>query len=136
MTATQSWALHKALFTALTSDAALTALLGGPQVYDRVPAGADLPYVTLGDGTWRDWSTGTETGAEHELRLHVWVRMGGRRRVRDIADTIHARLHDQVLSLDSGVLINLRFRQAQILTDPDGRTWHGVLSYRAVTDFA
>ncbi len=136
MTGTQSWTLQKAIFAALTNDSALTALLGGPSVYDRVPADATLPYITLGDGTWRDWSTATETGAEHELRLHIWVRDGGRQYVRTIADTVHARLHDQPLALEEGVLVNLRFQRAQILTDPDGETWHGIAVYRAVTDAA
>jgi len=136
MTGTQSWALQKALFAALSGDAAVSALLGGPSIFDRVPPDAQLPYVTLGSGVWRDWSTGTETGAEHELRLHIWGRDGGRRAIRDIADAIHARLHDADLSLDSGTLANLRFQSARILTDPDGETWHGVLDYRAVTENA
>lgn len=136
MTGWQSWSLQKAVFAALTTDTDILAQLGGPHVYDRVPADAQLPYITLGDGTWRDWSTSTEVGAEHDLRLHVWVRDGGRSVVRTIADTVHARLNDQALSLDLGVLINLRFQNARILTDPDGETWHGVLSYRAVTDAA
>lgn len=134
MTGTQSWALQKAIFVALTTDPSVLSQLGGPHIHDRVPADAQLPYVTLGDGQWRDWSTATEVGAEHSLRLHVWVRDGGRRVVRHISDAIHARLHDRVLDLESGVLVNLRFQSAQILTDPDGETWHGVLSYRAVTD--
>lgn len=136
MTGTQSWSLQKAIFAALTTDASLLAQLGGPNVHDRVPADAQLPYITLGDGTWSDWSTGTEVGAVHDLRLHVWVRDGGRRVVRDIADAVHACLNDQALTLELGVLINLRFQDARILTDPDGETWHGVLSYRAVTDAA
>ncbi len=134
MSGTQSWALQKAVFSALTGNALLLALLGGAHIHDRVPADATLPYVTLGDGVWRDWSTSTETGAMHDMRLHIWVRDGGRRRVRDISDALHACLHDQSLSLESGVLINLRFTQAQILTDPDGETWHGIVSFRAVTD--
>ena len=136
MTGTQSWALQKAIFTALTTDASLLAHLGGPNVHDRVPADASLPYVTLGDGTWRDWSTDDDAGAEHSLRFHIWVRDGGRRAVREIADAVHARLHDAALPLETGVLINLRFQNARILTDPDGETWHGVVNYRAVTDAA
>ena len=134
MTGTHDWALQKALVEALSAHAPLTSLLGGPHLYDRVPPHAALPYVTLGDGAWRDWSTGTETGVEHELRLHVWARDGGRRTIRAIADAIHSCLHDADLTLQSGHLVNLRFVSARILTDPDGRTWHGVLDYRAVTE--
>lgn len=134
MSGADAWALQAAIFNALAADAALTALLGGPRIHDRVPAGAVLPYVTLGDGIATDWSTGTETGTEHLLRLHVWVRDGGRKAVRDIAAAIHAVLHEADLPLAAGHLVNLRFTTARILTDPDGETWHGVLDYRAVTE--
>lgn len=133
MSGTQSWALQKAIFEALNNNAALLALIGGAGIYDRVPEDAALPYITLGDGIWQDWSAGSHVGAEHFLRLHVWVRDGGRRVVREIADVVHTLLHDVPLAMEDGALVNIRFQQAQILTDPDGETWHGVLSYRAVT---
>lgn len=136
MSGADAWALQAAVYGALTADAALTGLLGGAHIYDRVPAGAALPYVTLGDGAASDWSTGTETGTEHLLRFHVWVRDGGRKAVRDIAAALHAVLHEADLPLAAGRLVNLRFTAARILTDPDGETWHGVLDYRAVTEAA
>jgi len=136
MSGPDAWALQAAIHQVLTADAPLAALLGGPKVYDRVPAGAGLPYVTLGDGVASDWSTGTETGTEHLLRFHVWARDGGRKAIRDVAAAIHAALHDADLALAQGHLVNLRFTTARVLADPDGETWHGVLDYRAVTEIA
>ena len=72
----QSWALQKAVFTALTGEAELMAAVTG--IYDRVPVGTAYPYVTIGEATAADWSTKTSTGQNHTLTLHAWSRAPGR----------------------------------------------------------
>jgi len=62
-------ALRAAVHEALTADAALAALLGGPKIYDEPPHPAECPYVTLGEARVSDFSTGTEQAAEHALTL-------------------------------------------------------------------
>ena len=51
-----SAALRAAVHDALVADGALTALLGGPKVYDEPPRGAAFPYVTLGEARVADFS--------------------------------------------------------------------------------
>ena len=75
-----SAALRAAVHDALAADAALTALLGGPKVYDEPPRAAAFPYVTLGEARIADFSTGTRAGEEHQLTLHAWSRQGGHAR--------------------------------------------------------
>src|SRR2546421_9702038 len=43
-----SAALRAAIHNALVADAPLSALLGGPRVYDEPPKSVAFPYVTLG----------------------------------------------------------------------------------------
>ena len=74
-----SWALQKAIHAQLIADAGLTALLGGPRIYDDVPRQPAFPYVTYGGCTVRDWSTGTDDGDEHTVTMHVWCRAAGRK---------------------------------------------------------
>ena len=62
-------ALRAAIHDALVADSPLTSLLGGARVYDEPPRGASFPYVTLGEARVTDWSTGTDTGEEHQLTL-------------------------------------------------------------------
>jgi len=70
-------ALQKAIFTALTNNAGLATLIGNPpRVYDDPPGMAELPYIQIGEGTESDWSTSTQSGAEHLLTIHVWSRTG------------------------------------------------------------
>jgi hypothetical protein len=109
-------------------------MLGGARIYDDAPQGAAFPFITLGQSVVRDWSTGTEDGAEHDLTLHVWSRAGGKKQVHEILEAIRAVLHDQPLMLADHHLINLRNEFCEARLDPDGDTFHGIVRYRAVTE--
>jgi hypothetical protein len=132
--ASASWALQQAIFAALTADAALIALLGGERVWDDVPTRADFPYVTFAQTSERDWSTGSEDGAEHVLTLHVWSRAGGRKETHEIMGAVRTALNDAALSLSGYRLINLRHEFSEARRDADGETFHGIVRFRAVTE--
>jgi hypothetical protein len=129
-----SWALQRGIYQALAGSSDLTAMLGGARIYDDAPQGAAFPFITLGQSVVRDWSTGTEDGAEHDLTLHVWSRAGGKKQVHEILEAIRAVLHDQPLMLADHHLINLRNEFCEARLDPDGDTFHGIVRYRAVTE--
>jgi hypothetical protein len=126
-------ALQKAVYAALVADSATGALVVD-RIYDAIPRAATFPYVSLGDGTVRDWSTGTEDGTEHRLVLHAWSRERGKKETWSILEALKAVLHDAALVLDGHALVNLRFAFADAALDPDGITWHGVIRFRAVTE--
>ena len=130
---TATTALRAAIHAALTEDAALTALLGGPKVYDEVPPGAAFPYVTLGETRLADASTATEAGFEHQLTLHAWSRQGGHREAHEIAGALLQALDDAPLALAGHELVTLRFALADIRREPDGRTYHALVRFRALT---
>jgi len=129
-----SWELQKAVYGVLTSDDDLVDLLGGARVYDEVPRGAAFPYVTFGPSITRDWSTGTEAGAEHQVTLRAWTRNGGERDVHLVLDAIRAALDDADLALDGHRLVSLRHELSDATRDPDGETWNGAIRFRAVTE--
>lgn len=132
--ASAGFELQKAVHAALSADAALTALLGGAHVYDDVPRGASYPYVTFGQSTERDWSTGSEDGREHLLTLHVWSRARGHKEAHLVMSAIRNVLHDVALSLTDYHLVNFRHEFQDAIREPDGETYHGVVRYRAVTE--
>ncbi|NWG45996.1 MAG: DUF3168 domain-containing protein [Alphaproteobacteria bacterium] len=135
MSAAAAFDLQTAVYGALASDAALLALLGDPpRLHDDTPAGTGFPLVTLGEVTSLDWSTATESGAEHRLTLNAWSRQGGRAQVQAILGALSARLHLAELSLASHRLVLLRLEFAQVLREGDGETWHGIQRYRALTE--
>ena len=126
-------ALQRAIYETLVADAAVGALVGD-NIYDAAPRNAGFPYVAIGESRAGDWSTGTETGAEHRLTLHVWSRGRGKAECHAITDAVRAALHDALLVLDGHALVNLRSEFAEAQRDPDGVTWHGVLRFRGVTE--
>jgi len=129
-----SWALQRGVYQALAGSLDLTTLFGGVRVYDDAPQAAPYPFITLGQSVIRDWSTGTEDGAEHNLTLHVWSRSGGKKQVQQILEAIRVVLHDQPLMLADHHLVNLRHEFSEARLDPDGDTFHGIVRYRAVTE--
>jgi hypothetical protein len=126
--------LRAAIHSALKSDAPLAALLGGGKIYDEPPREAELPYVTLGEDMITDGSTSTEEGDEHTLTLHVWSRQGGHREAHLIAGAVLEALSEAPLGLDGHHLANLRFIAADVRRQPDGRTYHGIIRLRALTE--
>jgi hypothetical protein len=131
---TASWALQKALFSALTSDGVLLSLLGGAKIFDDVPQETTLPYVTFGQTSSRDWSTGTEEGEEHVMTLHVWSEAAGRREVNAILGEVKRVIAGTSMPLAGHRLVNLRLEFAESRREPDGETYHGLARYRAVTE--
>jgi hypothetical protein len=129
-----SWALQKAVHAALVADADVLALLGGARVYDHAPRGTAYPYVTIGQTTVRDWSTGSENGGEHVLTLHVWSKAAGRGETQAVIGALRSALHDQALELDGHRLVNLRHEFSEARREPDGERFHGLVRLRAVTE--
>jgi hypothetical protein len=134
MTLPASAALRAAIHDALISDSPLTALLGGAKIYDQPPRAADFPYVTLGEARVTDFSTSTEPGAEHQMTLHAWSRQGGHKQAHLIAGALLQALDDAPLDLNGHRLVNLRFAQADVRRESDGRTYHALVRFRAVTE--
>jgi hypothetical protein len=126
--------LRAAIRDALAADGALTILLGGAKIYDEVPRAASYPYVSLGEARVTDFSAGDQPGEEHQLTLHAWSQQGGHREAHMIAGALLQALDDAPLSLAGQHLVNLRFAVADIRREPDGRTYHALVRFRAVTE--
>ncbi len=129
-----STALRAAVHDALTANAGLLSVLGGPKIYDEPPRGAAFPYVTLGETRIADFSAGEDSGEEHQLTLHAWSRQGGHREAHVIAGALLQALDDAPLTLANHHLVNLRFAVADVRREADGRTYHALVRFRAVTE--
>jgi hypothetical protein len=134
MSAPSSVALRAAIIDALRADASLVAMLGGPKIYDEPPRGAALPYVTLGDARIAALPADEAEALEHQLTLHAWSRQGGHREAELIAAALLQALDDAPLPLADHRLVNLRFALADVRRDADGRTYHALIRFRAVTE--
>jgi hypothetical protein len=129
-----SWALQLAIHDRLSGDAALRALLGGPAVFDHVPRGAAVPYVTFGAACADDWSTDETTGASHTLILHVWSRATGRSQALAIAAAITDALARTPLDVDGHRLVLFRHEASDFARQADGETLLATLRFKALTE--
>jgi len=129
-------ALQEAVFAALAGDAGLTALIGAGNVFDGAPRNAAAPYLHLGEVTARDWSTGTEAGAEVRFAVVAWSREAGRREALRIAGRVQEVLHGAELAVAGWRVVNLRHVATETARadKPDGR--RAVARFRAVLERA
>jgi len=129
-----SAALRAAVHDALIANPGLVSVLGGPKIYDEPPRAAAFPYVTLGEARIADFSSGSEAAEEHQLSLHAWSRQGGHREAHVIAGALMQALDDAPLMLNGHHLVNFRFAVADVRREADGRTYHALVRFRAVTE--
>lgn len=127
-------ALQAKIFDILTSFAPLVSSLGGSFVYDDVPDGQKPPYVVFGSSKHSDWSTSTEDGVEHSISLDIWSSENGRKQVLEISQHIVDALTNISTTIQGHNLINLTSEKLEITHDAKSRFFHGVLSFRAVTE--
>lgn len=128
-------ALLEALRIALLADGGVQAALGDPaRVYDEPPADVAFPYVTLGRMESRAVDASATDALEHAVTLHVWSRYGGRAEALDVIGAMRAALHNAALTIDGRTLVLMFAVFADVFRSGDGRTTHGVLRLRAVTE--
>lgn len=125
--------LQRTIFAALGAATAVTALVGG-RVFDHAPANVAFPYVTFGQTSIYDWSTGTEVGSEHLFTLHVWSKARGKKEALEVMDAARQALEAPALQLDDHHLVNLRLEFSDVRYDEDLSVYHGLLRFRAVID--
>lgn len=128
------FAVQEAVFTKLSGDAAMQALIGSPaRLYDHAPAEAVFPFLTLGatDAEAADDKNGY--GALQIMTLHAWSRYRGRKETQAILDAAYALLHHGDLTVSGHVCASCRWRDSAIGLEDDGLTYHGVASYRILT---
>lgn len=134
MASSGSWNLQKGVYEALTSDASVTGLLGGANIFATAPQSANYPYLTLGESINPDWSSGSEDGKERTLTLHVWSRAGGEEETHDIIKAIQAVLQNGPVAVNDDHRVSLRHEFTGARQDPNDETYHGIVRYRAVTE--
>ena len=126
--------LQAAIYSLLIDDAALVALLGGPQIFDHVPQDTPFPYVTLTEIETRPWHTQTSIGSEHIITLNVWSDHHGRKQVHSIIAALDDALDNAGLSLTDHTLVSLHTIFWTALSDLDGKRYKGIVRFRAVTE--
>lgn len=130
-------ALMAAIRAAALDHDDVRAVLGDPaRLYDDPPPDPVFPYVTLGRMETRAADASDTPALEHAVTLHAWSRYGGRAEALDVIAALRTALHDADLDLDGRRLVFLFASFSDVFRSGDGRTTHGVLRLRALTETA
>lgn len=137
--ADRSVELFTAIYTALSGNAPLTALIGVGRVYDTPPAQVSdgqlvPPYVVIGDETANDYGSRGGDAQEHTITIHTWTETPTTLLVKRIMAAVRNAMHEQSLALGGGNLVYLRQEFKETFRDPDGVSQHGVQRFRALTE--
>lgn len=120
-----SYALQKAIFAAL--DGAISA-----GVYDAVPRDAAFPYVVLGDDQTIAAHAECVDGAEVYSTIHIYSRLPGRAQAKQLAGAVVEALDGAELFLGPSLTAETRHHDSRFMTDVDGLTAHGVVTFRSL----
>lgn len=108
------------------------------RVYDRVPTGATMPYVEIGEFSTSDDGAQCLQAFEVVATLHVWSRPGegadpGQTAGKAIASAVHTALHEAELDLGAGwQFLEIAHETTRHFKDPDGVTSQSELTFRAL----
>jgi hypothetical protein len=123
--------LQKAVYAALNVQS-LTTLLGGPKIYDRVPAAVkpQYPYITFGTPVQRSEHGHQSLWANVLFQVDVWHRDSaiatGKATVYDIQAEVRSLLDREYLNISGATHLYTQEETSTILDGDDGITWHGV----------
>ncbi len=126
-------AAQKALYAALSGDAALMAAVTG--VHDGVRPGAALPYVTIGPDAASDAGFKGGAATDHRLSITVWEAGPGAAKAKAIMALCEAALDGAPGEVDGVRMVWLRASRSFVATDADGVT-HGVIEVRGRSEEA
>lgn len=120
-------ALQAALYRRLTEQ------LDVP-VYDAVPMGQPLPYVTIDSEMAQDASPISGlVRTRHLIYLSVWSNHQGQKQVKAIMAQIRQALHRHPLELDTGRAFGLSVDSMRTNPEPDGVTYQGAVTVSVTT---
>lgn len=126
-------ALAAAIRGAAMADAGVQALVGG-RFYDEPPPDVVFPYITIGRVESRAIDASEREALEHGVTLHIWSRYGGRAEALDVAAALRGCLHNVSLDVTGRRLVLIFVQFTDVFRSGDGRTTHGVLRLKAITE--
>ena len=127
-------ALQKAIVGRLKGDAPLTALVAG-RVYDRVPAGAALPYVHIRSIQVVDDGAECIDGAEVFIDLDAWSNAVGKVEASRVASAVRKALHEVPLPLDEPyALTEIAHRDTDVGDGGDELLTRARMTFRALAE--
>ena len=125
-------AVQTVIYQKLASYAPLLALVVG--VYDDVDEDQLFPYVTIGESTHNAWDTDNTLGDDTTISVHVWSRKSGKKETKTIQGEIYNALQRSNLTYAGHDIIAVDWVGSETFMDADGKTRHGVQTFRVLLE--
>ena len=133
-----STVVQQEIYQALAANASLVAETVG--IFDDVPQPddsgyySDFPYVTIGEDVFSDMSTDSELMSLVSITIHTWSRYGGRKEIKRIQGLIYDTLNRATIVNQDYKFININEESAQSQMETDGKTRHGIQTFRLILE--
>lgn len=112
-----------------------TASVTGGRIYDQVPPNADFPYTTIGDEQVIDDGNSCADSWEAYADVHTWSRPTAgskgelKTEMKSAADAVLA-----ITVVPGLTLVSVKLETTRAFREPDGKTEHGVSTFRFIID--
>lgn len=123
--------VQQAIFTRLTGDTALMAVITG--VHDTVPEPSLYPYVVIGESIETPDNQLGQFGSRISATLHIWSRYRGMAETNTIINHVVRILDHAPVAIGGRTLIAVRLEQILTLRDTDPDLRHGVVRFTVET---
>lgn len=127
--------VQTAMYSRLTGDTTLMALLTAVYDFTAVPDDAAFPYVTIGDATETPLNAFGRRGYATRHLVHIWDSgYGGLLKAQTVLARLNFLLDQQPMTLATQSLVYLLFQQSHTLNDPGAnKVIHIVCEYEIFT---
>ena len=93
-----------------------------------------FPYITLGRISSRPISTHGDDMDLVNITIHTWSRKKGNKECMKLMERIDSALNRQDFEIVGYQLIDSRIVTSECLSDPDGKTRHGIQTFNLSVD--
>jgi Protein of unknown function (DUF3168) len=128
------FSVQQAICNALASRTSLVTLLGGAQIFDKLPQHAAAPYVVVSILESRDWTICDKTAHEHFIAIETKTNSFTHEGAQRIAHEIEWALDNAALSLVDHKLFTLRIIFTILKRDEKTRNYNIIQRFRAATE--
>lgn len=134
-----TWApteLQKVIYETLSQDVILQNLLGttplNPKIYDHTPDNLPFPFARMSIKPMTDRANEDWDGVSFLYTIDTWSQAPnqGNLKVQQIQKRIDELLHQQDICIDGWNIVVHRRSTVDILDEPDGRTKHGIQTFK------
>ncbi|WP_296584227.1 DUF3168 domain-containing protein [Xanthobacter sp.] len=124
----------QAAAAALLRASSTLAEIVGERVFLTVPEDAAMPYVSFGPADAVGDDAECIDGLEITFQIDAWSRSGGGSEAKRAGHAARKALHQTELALSENAAVLCEHRTTRVIPDPDGKTVHVALTFRAIVE--